>query len=418
VSRADRLRSAARFLPTDLWLISGSTLVFFTSWSMVFPFLGVHMVSDLHASTSAVGIVLSTAYFAAIPVQMMGGNWADRHGRKSLMVSALVVSALLFAGLALSDRLWLTTLLAVAQGASGWPLFLVASNAIVADMTPVEHRTEAYALVRMALNVGAAAGPALAGLALASHVAFASIFTAASALCAALALLLAILFRETRPAASAAAVQPAVLGGAAAGYRRVLADRRFLAFCAVGLLTLYCFGHLPTTLPVFLTSVLHVRASTWGYLFAFECVFVVVFQYPAVRCMRGHDPLPLLALAAALMAIGIGGMAFARAGWQLWLLISICGCGEILFVPLSNSVVSLLASESERGRYMALWSLVWISGQGLAPAVDALVGRLWTLRAAYALVIGVGFVAAVLYLAYAAVERRRPAAARSESTAI
>ena len=266
----------------------------------------------------------------------------------------------------------------------------------------------------MALNVGAAAGPALAGLALASHASFASIFTTAAALCAALALLLAVLFRETRPAV---AVQQAVPRGAA-GYRRVLTDRRFLAFCAVGLLTLYCFGHLPTTLPVFLTSVLHVRASTWGYLFAFECIFVVIFQYPAIRLIRGHDPLPLLSLAAALLAVGIGGMAFARAGWQLWLLISICGSGEILFVPLSNSVVSLLASESERGRYMAVWSLVWISGQGLAPAVDALVGHLWTLRGAYVLVIAVGFMAAVLYLAYAALVRRRPAPTGRESAAV
>lgn len=86
---------------------------------------------------------------------------------------------------------------------------------------------------------------------------------------------------------------------------------------------------------------------------------------------------------------------------------ALCSCGEILFVPLSSSVVSVLASTAERGRYMGVWSLVWISGQGLAPTVGGLVARAWRPRAAYVLVIVVGCATAVLYLAYAAVTRRR-----------
>lgn len=196
----------------------------------------------------------------------------------------------------------------------------------------------------------------------------------------------------------------------------MLADRRFLAFCCIGLLTLYCFGHLATTLPVFLTSVLHIHASTWGYLFAFNCILVVVFQYQIIYWLRASDPLPLLALAAALFALGIGLVAFAKPGWSLWLLMALCSAGEVLFVPLSSSVVSLLASTAERGRYMGIWSLVWISGQGLAPTVDGIVAHAWQPRAAYDLVLVVGCATVVAYLGFAAIERRSLVAVKNSGT--
>ena len=101
-------------------------------------------------------------------------------------------------------------------------------------------------------------------------------------------------------------------------------------------------------------------------------------------------------------------MTFAQANWSPWLLMALFAGGEILFVPLSSSVVSLLATEAERGRYMGGWSLVWISGQGLAPTIDGLVTRTRSARTAYALVLVVGAVTVLLYVAYAALVHRRP----------
>src|SRR4030065_54915 len=46
----------------------------------------------------------------------------------------------------------------------GWPLSLTASNAMVADMLPHERRTEAYSIIRTAMNVGVVLGPAVGGL--------------------------------------------------------------------------------------------------------------------------------------------------------------------------------------------------------------------------------------------------------------
>jgi len=64
--------------------------------------------------------------------------------------------------------------------------------------------------------------------------------------------------------------------GQATGYGRVLADRRFLAFCAISLLPLFIFGQMYASLPVLVTGTLHVQQSTWALLMSFMAVVVVL----------------------------------------------------------------------------------------------------------------------------------------------
>ena len=86
--------------------------------------------------------------------------------------------------------------------------------------------------------------------------------------------------------------------------------------------------------------------------------------------------------------------------------------GEMLFVPLSTSLVSGMSTLEERGRYMGAWSLVWIGGQALSPlyagwGMDVLGGR-----AAFLVVLAAGLAGAALYplLCRGVRERERPAA--------
>ena len=95
----------------------------------------------------------------------------------------------------------------------------------------------------------------IAGFALAAGLPFAVLFGVSAAGCGCLFCLLALLLKETRPLGGpATGCAPLVAetvtegapgmvleaAGAPVGYRRVLADRRFLAFCAITLLPLFC----------------------------------------------------------------------------------------------------------------------------------------------------------------------------------
>jgi MFS family permease len=72
--------------------------------------------------------------------------------------------------------------------------------------------------------------------------------------------------------------------------------------------------------------------------------------------------------------------------------------GTALLVPISSTVVSYLAPEHLRGRYMGAWTLVWTGGIALGPifgglAMDHLGGR-----GAYAIVLAAGLTGAALYV--------------------
>ena len=77
------------------------------------------------------------------------------------------------------------------------------------------------------------------------------------------------------------------------GCGRVLADRRFVAFCAVSLLPLFIFGQIYSTFPVLLTGYLHVSRAAWGLLMSYSALVIVVTQYPIVRAVKVRPDVPV-----------------------------------------------------------------------------------------------------------------------------
>ena len=83
--------------------------------------------------------------------------------------------------------------------------------------------------------------------------------------------------------------------------------------------------------------------------------------------------------------------------------------GEMLFVPLSTSLVSGMTTLAERGRYMGVWILVWIGGQALSPLITG-----WSMdqlggRPAFAVVLAAGLAGGLLLLASGSRLRARTA---------
>jgi MFS family permease len=412
---------------------------YLASSSFVFPFLGLYMRDMLGISLTLVGVVQGISSFAGMPFQVLGGFWADRRGRRGVLLLSLLSSAVLFAALAFAHALWLVVTLVVAQGALGWPMFLTASNAMVADLVPPRRTAEAYGLMRVAMNAGVIGGPAIASLALRGGAGYGGLFMTAAIGCAALYVVLLLRLQETRPAGATghdkndvvpghgatpddaptmpdeAATMPeeTALGAAVdpfvpkpgGGYGAVLRDRRFLAVCAVSLLPLFCYGHIVTTFPVYLKGFFGVPATTFGLLLAFNGLLILVAQYPLIRGLQQRDHLLLAAVASALLGIGIGGAVIGGRLWWLVVIMVLFTVGEMIFVPISSSIVAGLAPAAARGRYMGVWSLVWVGGQAVAPTTMG-----WAMssmgRSSYLIVIGAGFAGAALFVALRRVAAR------------
>ena len=395
--RLTRLWHDLHSFPRQFWILVVGTFVYTGAAALGFPFEGVYMSQTLHISLAWIGVVFGLVTLLVMPFQMLGGTLTDRFGRKSMMVVAATSATIWFLGFAASHLAWQVAILVAMEGMFGWPLFQTAANAMTADLIPERDRAEAFSILRTAMNVGVVGGPPIGGLALTLGASFRELFVAAAIGCIGFLVLVLVSIRETRPES---ARHPAEHRDAAgrSGWGIVLSDRRFLLFCAVAVLPVFCFGLFGAMYSIFITRFLHVPTSTWSLLLALNALVVALLGYPLMRATRRADRMVLLAISSVFVAVGIGGTAFAHPGWQLYALVVVLSLGEVLLGPVAASVVSDLAPEAIRGRYNGAWTVVWNGGASLGPlfggwAMAAIGGR-----QTFGVVFFVGLLGAGLFL--------------------
>jgi MFS family permease len=398
------LRTSLRDLrtyPRSLWILFIATFVYTAGSGLAFPLEGIYLRTHLHASWFTISILFGLLGILASPFQIVGGAVTDRVGRRIPMIIASISGIVWFVGFAFAVQAWQVGVLVVTESALGWPLFLTSSNAMIADVLPQERRANAYSLIRTAMNVGVVLGPAAGGIALGLGLSFRDIFLSAAVGCAGFLILILIWVEETRPAA-------ARQKGAAkqVGYRLVMRDRQFLMFCAVALLALIPFGQFGAIYSTYITTVMGVKDSTWPLLLALNAGIVAALQFVAIALSRGRNPMRLMALASLLIAVGVGGVAFAHSLTTLVILVVILSIGEIFFSPIASSVVSDMAPEAIRGRYMGAWTVMWNGGASAGPLVGGiLIGSIGG-RGAFGTVLVLGLIGAALFMLLATRQRQ------------
>src|SRR4030067_44390 len=182
------------------------------------------------------------------------------------------------------------------------PIYLVAADAMVADLIPGARRPGAHALLRMFSNLGVAIGPAVGGFLV--FVSYDLAFYGAAAASLAFAFLVLFFGRETLPARPAPAAARETTG-----YGPVLHDRPFLLFCAVYTLAGMAYSLMVGLLPVYAKESFGVPESQYGFILATNAVMVVLFQYGVTRLTVRFPTLRVLAVGSLFYAVGVGRVA-------------------------------------------------------------------------------------------------------------
>ena len=150
-----------RGLPRELWVLAAATLINRTGM-MVLPFLTLYLTQHLHYAESKAGFVLSIYGLGALLTSPLAGRLSDRFGAIRIMELSLLLSgALLFVFpfvQAYPALLVLVFLWAMLNEA-----FRPASMAVISDWVGPERRKAAFALNRLAINLGMSIGPAAGG---------------------------------------------------------------------------------------------------------------------------------------------------------------------------------------------------------------------------------------------------------------
>ena len=383
--------------PRQFWLLSLGVFVYSIGVECALAFETLYLNGKLGVSMTTVGFILGLAVFAGLPFQIVGGALTDRLGRRPILFFGVAGSATLCAALGLVHDLTQLVAFIAWEAAFGWPMFLTASNAMVADLTSLEQRTEAFGVTRVALNAGVAVGPLLSGFVLVLDPSFRSSFLLGATICCAFLVFIVFALEETQPGRTQTTPdESARRRPSLGGYGVVLRDRRFLLFGLVTLLPLYGFGQLWSIFPVALEKAHGTPPESWSRLLALYALSVTLLQYPIVRLVRRRDSMHLMAAASTLVSVGLGAAVWLPFGWATRGLVLAISLGVTLLIPISLTVVSRLAPTELRGRYMGAWTFVWLGGYALGPLFGGLALDVLGPKGAYVLVIVAGLGGAAL----------------------
>lgn len=364
------VREQLRRMPPGVWILLGGTFIN-RFGTFVMPMLMLYLTRQGYSIPQS-GLAVGAYGAGHLLGSMAGGHLADRIGRRNTIALSMFSSAATMLALSQATGYPATVALTLLAGATA-ELYRPASHALIGDLVPAGERVMAFGLYRFAVNLGFAAGPAVAGI-LADRSFFylflGDAVTSAAWGCIALGFLphgLRTYDRRER------------LGEA---LRVAARDRRFVLFLlATAAITAVDFQMGSTV-------ALHVRAAgfsnaTYGMLISLNGVLIVFFEIGLTAWLQRFPPQPVIALGYALSGTGFALTGLAHSIPALAGTVVIWTLGEMVASPMAGAYLTQLAPERYRGRYMGLWVMTWSIGMMLGPTIGTAVfaadpSILWT----------------------------------------
>ncbi len=402
---------AYRKMDRNIWIRFIGESINGIAMMMLMPFFALYM-SDKVDHFWQVGVVMAMGPLAGVLGSLLGGRLADSYGRKPVMIVSMVGNGLVMLGFIFFDGFYPFLVISSFFGLFN-SLFHPAASAMVADVTDEEGRTEAFGLLRMGHNIGAAIGPLLGASVL--FLSKSVIFIIAASSVFIYSIFLALLLAETLPknkrkkemkANNEAEKLPSI-------FTVLVKDKILFFYILTGIVISMGFSQTEGMLPLHFDQQmpgLSDAQNPYPYLMAFNGALVVFFQF-AISRWAGKRKLGKVMLFGSilfgfgLLAVGWLPIFFTKLQFSFWsilfILLIIYGIytfGEMLLSPVQMTFVANISPEHLRGTYMGAASLQWIVGSAVGPI---LAGFLLDENLGHVLftVLGIGcFVAGIVYL--------------------
>lgn len=131
-------------------------------FGMIFPILPL-FAEKFHASSLQIGLIAATFSLGQFLFSPFFGRLSDRFGRKPIILSSMIISAISFMMLIGAESLPLIFFARFLSGVSSAANFPVASS-YIADITTYENRTKYMGRVSGVFSLGFVVGPVFGGL--------------------------------------------------------------------------------------------------------------------------------------------------------------------------------------------------------------------------------------------------------------
>jgi MFS family permease len=336
-------------LPREVWLLFATNLIN-RAGTMILPFLVLYLTRELNFSAARAGMMLAVYGATAIVAGPISGRLTDKIGALPIMRASLLTTGVMLLIFPLAKSFAAVLALTILWAGCA-ELFRPASLAAVTHVVPAHQRKAAFALNRLAINLGMSIGPALGGFLAAASFRAMFIVDAVTTLIAGLVLAL------TPWRALTGVGAPEWDGENGDSRASIFRDRTFLVFlCGVLLVGIVFFQH-EAALPLYLVRHLGLSPAFYGMLFTVNTLLIVALEVPLNTATAHWPNTRALIIGSVLFAIGFGALAVIDSPGGVIATVVVWTFGEMMLFPAMAAHLGDVSPENRRGSYMGAYSM-------------------------------------------------------------
>lgn len=342
--------STFKGLSNEVWWLSLITLIN-RAGTMVIPFLSLYLTKSLNFTLEDVGWVMSCFGLGSVVGSWLGGKLTDRIGFYKVMKISLFLTGVLFVALQ-----FITTFTGFCLGI--FLVMLVADTfrpamfvALSAYSKP-ENKTRSVTLIRLAINLGFSAGPAVGGIIITS-LGYHGLFWVDGITCMLATFLLMIVLHPKK----ARVVDEVKVDNPVSVYK----DKAFWVFFVAMFIFGFVFLQYFSTMPLYYKDGHHLTEFQIGLLLGMNGFLIFALEMPLITWLEDSKYSKELLMLIGLFLTGVSFLVLNVTGWGGVVVIGMLfmTVGEMIAFPFSNAFVMDRAKKGNQGEYMAFYSIAF-----------------------------------------------------------
>jgi predicted MFS family arabinose efflux permease len=337
-------------LSKEVWWLALITLIN-RAGTMVIPFLSLYLTESLNFNLSNVGWVMSCFGLGSIIGSWLGGKLTDKVGYYKVMLFSLFSTGFLFLALQ-----YLTTFSSFCFGI--FLIMMVADTfrpamfvALSAYSKP-ENKTRSVTLIRLAINLGFSAGPAIGGLII-TYLNYSRLFWVDGITC----ILASVLLLKVLNPKKAKTIDEIKVLNPKSAYR----DSTFWIFLVAMSLFGIVFLQFFSTIPLYYKDVHGLSELEIGLLMGMNGFIIFALEMPLVKWFENSKRSQSGLMLIGAILTGLSFLILTSGSWIGILIISmlLVTFGEMIAFPFSNAFAMDRSKKGNKGEYMALYSIAF-----------------------------------------------------------
>lgn len=342
--------NAFKGLSEEVWWLALVTLIN-RAGTMVIPFLSLYLTNQLQFSLSQVGWIMSCFGVGSVIGSWLGGKLTDELGYFKVMTISLVLTGIGFVALQYAEsfiEICTGIILVMIVADCFRPAIFVALNAY----SKPENKTRSLTLIRLAINLGFSAGPAVGGLII-TGMGYKGLFWIDGITC----LLAALLMIKVLNPKKAKILDKHEVNNPIP----ISKDYLFWLFFTGMIIFGFIFMQYFSTMPVYYRDVHNWSESNIGLLLGMNGLIIFLFEMPLIKWLENSHFGKLQLVNFGLFLTGLSLLVLLTTSWSGIIIVGmlLATVGEMIAFPFSNAFVLERSKRGKQGEYMAFYSIAF-----------------------------------------------------------